>query len=70
MPPAITLSCRGDVKKHSVKNNNKSSKYNKIKVILNKVEQNVDLFRLNPNINCKMELKIIIVHKEYRELRV
>jgi len=62
VPYPITLNFRGDVKKRGIQNNNKSSKYNnKIKVLLNKVEQNANLFKLNPNINCKMDLNIIIV---------
>uniref|UniRef100_A0A2S2PHN2 N-acetyltransferase domain-containing protein n=1 Tax=Schizaphis graminum TaxID=13262 RepID=A0A2S2PHN2_SCHGA len=59
--------CRGDKIKHYCdKNNNKSLKYNKIMIILEKDERDIDFFGQYPNIERIMKLEIITVNKAYR----
>ncbi|XP_060870316.1 arylalkylamine N-acetyltransferase 1-like [Metopolophium dirhodum] len=49
---------------------NKSSKYNDIMVILDKAGRETDVFGQYPNIDRMMELKIITVNEEYRGLGI
>lgn len=47
-------------------NNEKSSKYNDIMALLDKAEQDIDVFGKYPYIDRIMELKIITVNEAYR----
>ncbi|CAI6364328.1 unnamed protein product [Macrosiphum euphorbiae] len=62
-----TTLCRdNEIKKYSDENNDKSSKFNDIKVFLDKAEQDIDVFGQYPNIDHIMELSIITVKEAYR----
>lgn len=59
--------CRGDeIKQNSGQKNDKSSPFNDIMVLLDKVEQDTDVFGQYPNIDRIMELKVITVNEAYR----
>ncbi|XP_015363578.1 PREDICTED: dopamine N-acetyltransferase-like isoform X1 [Diuraphis noxia] len=62
-----TTICRdNEIKQFGDENNDKSSKFNDIMVLLDKAGRDVDVFGHYPNINRIMELKIITVNEAYR----
>jgi len=64
--PNTTLCRNNEIKKYSHENKDKSSKFNDIKVFLDKAEQDIDVFGQYPNIDHIMELSIITVKEAYR----
>ncbi|XP_022182153.1 dopamine N-acetyltransferase-like [Myzus persicae] len=61
--------CRSDeIKKYG--DENKSSKYNDIMVVLDKAGRETNVFGQYPNVDRMMELKIITVNEEYRGLGI
>jgi arylalkylamine N-acetyltransferase len=59
--------CRGnEINEIGEENNDKSSKFNDIMVLLDKAERDTDIFGKYPNIDRIMDLKIITVNEAYR----